>query len=152
MAWRLARESAHHGRPPRPVDHGRPPEFGLSDAVADPKFLLKRVLKPGEIPGDERYHWFLIGRMQMTTDMYFYAHHSWIFDLPLRRLAYNAALPDQKTYDAYVSLKLEGPAYVPGSDRENAFSIDRLILVEVEPQAAERGSRRPDRIGSGAAQ
>ena len=134
LAWRLAGQAAHHGQSPRPVDHSRPPEFGLSDAVSDPKFLLKRVLKPDEIPRDEQYHWYLIGRMQMTTDMYFYGHHTWIFDLPLRPLAYNAALPDQKRYDAHVSLKLEGPAYVPGSNKENAFSIDRIILVEVPPE------------------
>jgi hypothetical protein len=30
-------------------------------------------------------------------------------------------------------MKLEGPAYVPGSTRTNALSIDRLILVEGTP-------------------
>jgi len=35
------------------------------------------------------------------------------------------------TYEVYASIKIEGPAYVPGSTKPNAFSIDRLILVEV---------------------
>jgi hypothetical protein len=87
------------------------------------------VLAPGEIPADEQYHWHYVGRMQATPTMYFYAHHSWVFDQRLLA-AYNAALPEQKHYDAYISLKLEGPAYVPGSKRPDAFSIDRLILVE----------------------
>jgi hypothetical protein len=46
-------------------------------------------------------------------------------------MTYNSALPKQKMYDVYVSIKLEGPAYVPGSAKESSFSIDRIILVEV---------------------
>ena len=118
----------------RAAQHERSPEFGLSDTQQMPKFLVRRQLSPTEIPGDERYVWHAIGRMQATPSMYFYAHHSWVFDQRLFH-AYNAALPDQKYYDAYVSLKLEGPAYVPGSTRTNAFSIDRILLVETDPTA-----------------
>ena len=32
------------------------------------------------IPADEQYHWHYVGRMQATPTMYFYAHHSWVFD------------------------------------------------------------------------
>ena len=137
QAWRI---EDHVWTADRPAHHERPPEFGLSDTEQTPKFLVRRVLAPGEIPADEQYHWHYVGRMQATPTMYFYAHHSWVFDQRLFA-AYNAALPEQKHYDAYISLKLEGPAYVPGSKRENAFSIDRLILVETSPR-----ERLPDRI------
>lgn len=135
-AWRLEAEFSRSSSPDNlmPVVHNQPPEFGLSDAHATPRFRTTRILEPAEIPQDENYHWHHVGRAQMTRTLYFYAHHSWIFDFNLGRRVYNAALPDQKDYDVYVSLKLEGPAYVPGSERANAFSIDRLILVEVDPE------------------
>ncbi len=131
-AWRI---TSHVWTQDRPEDHSKPPVFGLSDTVQNPKFLLSRKLTPDEIPNDEKYHWYKIGRMQATPTMYFFAHHSWVFDQRLLE-AYNSALPDQNFYEVYVSLKLEGPAYVPGSTRENAFSIDRIILVKVDPPQA----------------
>jgi hypothetical protein len=129
QAWRI---EDHVWTDSRPAKHERPPEFGLSDTVQTPQFLVRRRLTRSEMPADEKYHWQYVGRMQATPTMYFYAHHSWVFDQRLFA-AYNAALPEQKHYDVYVSLKLEGPAYVPGSNKKNAFSIDRLILVETAP-------------------
>ena len=126
--WRIDESTPNRGS-----DHTHPPSFGLSDCVSQPKFRVSKELAQEEIPTDEGYHWHLAGRMQATPTMYFYAHHSWIFDHPLR-MAYNAALPDQNVYDVYFSMKLEGPAYVPGSERKNAFSIDRIILVEVKDE------------------
>ena len=99
---------------------------------------MKRALKPEDIPTDERYHWHYVGRARGSATLWFWAHHSWVFDHRLH-MTHNPALPDPLHYDVYVSLKLEGPAYVPGSERGNAFSIDRLILVEVredEPEGA----------------
>ncbi len=92
--------------------------------------MVKRVLKPDEIPTDERYRWYYVGRALGSSTLYFYSHHSWVFDHRLQ-MTFNPALPDPRYYDIHVSLKLEGPAYMPGSERENAFSIDRLVLVEV---------------------
>jgi len=69
------------------------------------------------------------GRMKATPTQYFWAHHSWRLSQRLG-MAYNSALPEQPTYDVYASIKVEGPGYVPGSTRMNAFSVDRIILVE----------------------
>jgi hypothetical protein len=68
--------------------------------------------------------------MKGSASMYLWAHASWRLNQRLH-MAYNSALPNQKMYDVYVSIKLEGPAYVPGSAKENSFSIDRIVLVEV---------------------
>jgi hypothetical protein len=111
--------------------HDAPPEFGLSDVVQEPDFLVREVLARESIPRDERFHLYLAGRMKATPDMHFWAHHSWRLCQRLA-IAYDASLPQQRTYDVYVSLKLEGPAYVPGSAKANAFSIDRLILVQAD--------------------
>jgi hypothetical protein len=128
-AWRLDATlagSAGH--------HALPPQFGLYDNQS--KLRLKQVLAADRVPHDEQYHLHLVGRIQATTSMYFWAHASWRLSQRLH-MAYDASLPEQKTYDVYASVKLEGPAYVPGSTRANAFSIDRLILVEVAPQKAD---------------
>ena len=106
------------------------PEFGLSDATQQPKFLTRKKMDREEIPKDEQYHFYLAGRMKAAPGMSFYAHHSWGLAQQLT-IAYNESVPQQHTYDAYVHLKLEGPAYVPGSVKPNAFSIDRLILVDI---------------------
>jgi len=134
-AWRIDASMAGDTGAGRVGDHQRPPQFGLSDCVSEPKFLVRKRLEDHEIPKDEAYHWHFVGRMQATPTMYFWAHHSWVFDQRLIS-AYNAALPDQDLHDVYVSLKLEGPAYVPGSNSENSFSIDRIILVKVDQDEA----------------
>lgn len=130
-AWRLGPSLKGETGEDKSVNHAKPPKFGLSDCVSRPKFLVKRVLEKDEIPKDEKYHWHYVGRMRATPTMYFFAHHSWVFDQRLLS-AYNAALPDQNTYDVYASLKLQGPDYVPGSKKENSFSIDRIILEEID--------------------
>ncbi len=130
--WRLGSSLKGETREGMAGNHVKLPKFGLSDCVSKPKFLVKRVLEKDGIPKDEKYHWHYVGRMQATPSMYFFGHHSWAFDQRLYA-AYNAALPDQDFYDVYVSLKLEGPAYAPGSKKENAFSIDRIIMAKVDP-------------------
>jgi hypothetical protein len=64
--------------------------------------------------------------------MYFWAHHSWRLSQRLH-MGYDSSVPDQKTYDVHASIKFEGPAHVPGSTRRDAFSVDRIILVEIAP-------------------
>ena len=38
-------------------------------------------------------------------------------------------LPDAK-YNIYISVKLTGPDYVPGSKKENAMYVDRVIVTK----------------------
>jgi hypothetical protein len=122
-AWRL--DSSAPGEPGR---HDRPPALGLYDERT--KKAVEKVIPEDQRPRDEKYHFHFAGRMKGSATLYFWAHPSWRLGQPLTA-TYNAALPEQKTYDVHASVKLEGPAYVPGSSRENAFSVDRLILVEV---------------------
>ena len=41
--------------------------------------------------------------------------------------AYRATSPNA-SYDVYISIKVQGPSYVPGSTREDAFLVDRVIV------------------------
>jgi hypothetical protein len=142
QAWRL--DSSLAGPPGQ---HDKPPEFGLYDEHQQPKMLIKQVIARQDVPKDGKYHFYLVGRIKATSNMYFWAHHSWRLAQRLH-MAYDSSLPEQKTYDVYASMKFEGPGYVPGSAKTNSFatlrssaslrstcSIDRLILVEVEQTA-----------------
>ncbi|MBM3500114.1 MAG: hypothetical protein FJX74_15770 [Armatimonadetes bacterium] len=111
--------------------HDALPEFGLSDVVQEPDFLAREALTRERIPQDEQFHLYPVGRMKASPDMHFWAHQSWALAQRLSA-AYDASLPEQHTYDVYVSLRLEGPTYVPGSTQRSAFSIDRLILVQAD--------------------
>jgi hypothetical protein len=124
-AWRLyASLAGPAGR------HDQPQQFGLYGDRE--KVLIKQVLAPAGVPKDEKYHFHLVGRMKATATMYFWAHQSWRLSQRLQ-MVYDSSLPEQKTYDVYASIKLEGPGYVPGSAKMNSFSVDRIILVEVDP-------------------
>ena len=37
-------------------------------------------------------------------------------------------------YDHYISLKVTGPAYVPGSTKENGLWVDRIVLRNVRTE------------------
>ena len=122
-AWRLDATM-----PGPPGKHDQPPEFGLYDNQS--KQLVRKTLAGPEVPKDEKYHFYSAGRIKGSANLCFWAHHSWRLAEQLA-MTYNAALPEQATYEVYASIKFEGPAYVPGSTRTSALAIDRLILVEV---------------------
>jgi hypothetical protein len=119
------------GLGPAAGQHAALPELGLSDVVQEPDSLVREVTFRARTPQDERFHWYHVGRMQASADVHFWAHHSWRLCQHLA-VAYDASRPTQRTYDVHVSLKLQGPAYVAGSTKENAFAIDRVILVQVD--------------------
>lgn len=124
-AWRL--DASMEGTAGQ---HDKGPEFGLYDGQS--KELVKKVPARADISKDEKYHFYPAGQMKGSSNLHFWAHHSWRLAQCLN-MTYNSALPEQVTYEVHASMKFEGPAYVPGSTRTNAWSIDRLVLVEVTP-------------------
>lgn len=126
FAWALTSET-----PENTADHTPLPEFGISDVTT--KFLDRQELSRQEIPEDEGYHWYKAGTFKASPTTAFYAHHSWRLSQRLY-MAYNGSLPEQPTFTAYVSLKLQGPDYVSGSTKQTQFAIDRILLVK-EPKA-----------------
>lgn len=125
-AWRLTSKSKG-----KAGEHRQLPVFGLFDGKSGKeKKLVKQVIISEEMPKDENYHWYYVGRMKASKSVYLWAHHSW--RLAQRLPIYNSALPDQPDYDVYASIKLEGPAYAPDSKKPNSFSIDRVILFEAD--------------------
>lgn len=111
-------------------EHDKLPVFGLHYA---PERDIQRVmLTRDQIPMDEQYHWYFVGRttsgrLPRTSA---WVHHSWMISPTLRVAANELEQDPDMPKDVYVSLKFEGPAYVPGSDRIDALSLDRIILIE----------------------
>ena len=117
--------------------HKKPLAFGV---IGGPT----RTLKPEEVPQDGRYHVFKIGRIKVHKGTTVWAHAS-------RRMGVNvdwlvvpkAKAPADNDWDAYVSLKVKGPAYVKGSTDSNGLWMDRVLLVrspkDEKASAAELG-------------
>ena len=122
-AWKL--DSSASGAAGK---HDAPPEFGLYEGRT--KALVRTAIAREDVPRDEDYHLLLVGRTMATMETYFWAHASWRLSQRLVAM-YDSSLPEQKSWDVWASIKLEGPSYVPGSAKPDSFSIDRLILVQV---------------------
>lgn len=112
-----------------PKDHERPVNFGVYDGPKK-KFGPSRTLKGDEVPQDEKYHWYKVGRFAVTNGTLLWAHWTWLLSVDLDRV-YDATEQDHSR-DVWVSLKVTGPAYVKGSKQPNAISMDRVIVVKPE--------------------
>ncbi len=86
------------------------------------------TLKGADVPQDEKYHWYKVGRFAVTDGTLLWAHWTWLLSVPLDRV-YNPAEQDHER-DIWVSLKVTGPAYVKESQQPNAVSLDRVIVVK----------------------
>ena len=85
-------------------------------------------------PPDEDYHWYRLGPFPIKPGALLHVHRSWYLGVKLDRplvLGY----PEEEWY-VHFALKLQGPAYVEGSARDNAIAVGRVILLRAaNPQA-----------------
>ena len=112
-------------------DHTKYPMlFGIYDHTTETS-VLECVIPPENVPQDEAYHLYLIGRHVPNGwhQERLYGHRSW--DLRIAELYKNIWDPmdDAREYDIYISCKMTGPAYVKGSTKENAVYVDKLLAV-----------------------
>jgi hypothetical protein len=82
----------------------------------------------GTMPKDEMYHWYYAGNTCMYPNLILYIHWTWSLDVQLGKL-FNKQEPNQ-SYDIYVLLKLQGPAYVKGSASTNDIRVARFATVK----------------------
>lgn len=81
--------------------------------------------------GDEKYHWQRVGRVSLGPNSYFYAL-DWQAGINLNGffLLSDGADQDPNSYELWVSVKFQGPAYSPDSLKNNAVLFDRAMLVQ----------------------
>ena len=96
------------------------------------KKMVKRIMPA--VPEDEKYHYYSLGVRKVPVKGYIFAHSSGLLRVETQRCA-NLLEPDKK-YEVVVSVKAQGPAYVPGSNKEDAVCIDRVLLLE--PKAGKK--------------
>ena len=90
---------------------------------------ISLVLK--KVPQDEKYHWYKVpGRIVLDTKSNFWGH-GWAINARTNfwySLTYGD--PKDNTWEeCWFSAKFTGPAYVPGSKKENAIYVDMVVLT-----------------------
>ena len=92
----------------------------------------KLTLRLKDIHTDEKYHWYRFpGRLELDPITFFWGQ-GWAIQAQTTRLfAETDGTAEDNTWDeAWVSVKFTGPAYVPGSKKENAIYVDMGVLVK----------------------
>lgn len=102
--------------------------YDKTNKVAGPRLILNEE----NIPQDEKYHLYKIGRFRVAPGTYVWTNPSWCLGTYIDRAYRQADGADPAVNDwvIYVSLKLTGPRYVEGSTEKNAAWMDRVILVQ----------------------
>ena len=80
------------------------------------------------IPQDEAYHWYKLGPFGIAPGTLLHVHPTWYLQAQGLDRPLSLGLPEQDWY-VFFAFKLEGPAYVEGSTKDNALSVGRIILV-----------------------
>ncbi len=112
-------------------EHEKPMEFGVYNSYTK-KIELKKVISPDTVPNDEAYHLIYVGRVRRRGDQKQILWAHWTWKMRIDRFLdplWNQADPNRE-YDLYISCKQTGPAYVPGSKRENAVYVDKIVAVK----------------------
>ena len=102
--------------------------FGVYSSMAK-KHLKEVGLAKWKFPKDEKYHLYKIGTVDLDPSCMVWAA-DWLIQHRLDNLFVHGA---DNRYTIYISLKLQGPAYVKGSQKVNAVFCDRIIAVPVKP-------------------
>lgn len=112
--------------------HGRDIEFGIY-ARDTKKHLLKKVIAKIQIPQDEKYHFYYLGRTGIPENSCLWLHWTWWLQIPLAGV-YDPMNTDTR-YDIWLSLKAQGPSYVKGSRLPDDLRVDRAIFAKVMDRA-----------------
>ena len=100
-------------------------------------FYLSNIGSPGKVglelktvPQDEKYHWYRIpGTYDMNSLAYFWGH-SWGIQMNISQHYVVAdGVSNVNKWQGWVRAKFTGPAYVPGSKKENAIWVDIVVLT-----------------------
>ena len=128
---------------PRPERHGINKLIDKKHNFFSTQFVLGNHRAPGqvkvylkEVAQDEKYHWYRIpGTIELRAVSDFWGH-GWAIQAPANRFfLLTTGDPADNTWDqVWFSAKFTGPAYVPGSKKENAIFVDMTVLTRGEKE------------------
>ncbi len=118
--------------------HAKAFTAGIRDRV-NGRMLLSTVIPKDRIPQDEKYHFYPLGTVRLEPSALLWLHETWYLQQELGGF-FRKDDPEENRYRVFVSLKFTGPAYVKGSQKENAFWMDRILLVRTETPDSEKQS------------
>ncbi len=107
------------------VQHTANPLAGFYDTVNARTTTFPNALK--NIPADEKYHWYKIGTVKTSAKCYMFLHRTWRLQKQLDEL--HGFSPGNRA-EIFCRIKFTGPAYVPGSAKENAIWLSEVIALE----------------------
>ena len=83
-----------------------------------------------QVPQDEKYHWYkLNGKIDLREKSYFWGH-SWAIQFNTTSIyVLSDGIADNNVWECWFNAKFTGPAYVPGSKKENAIYVDMVVLT-----------------------
>ena len=108
--------------------HDRDLQGGIYSPMLKKGFLQKTFSR-NEMFKDEKYHWYCLGKTKLVSDSLIWLHWSWQMAFKCLSSVYSAVEPDAM-YTIWFSAKLQGQAYAPGSKKDSALIVDRVIVVK----------------------
>jgi hypothetical protein len=106
--------------------HSRPFTIGIYDVIRK-KTGPEITIKKEDIPRDGKYHWYKVGRYEISDKTYLWTGY-WMIQIYLTK-AYQSPM---RAMDIYASVKVVGPSYVKDSKEQDSLSVDRVVLAETE--------------------
>ncbi len=104
-----------------------PHEMAVHASDLQKKTLCRFALEAKDIPQDEKYHLYHLGRANITPRTLVWIHWTWLLQCNIS----SAYVPDgDNEWDVYVSIKLTGEPYVKGSKTETGLYCDRVIMAK----------------------
>jgi len=110
--------------------HRKPLIFGASvgKTIGDGQTI---TVQPEDIPQDGKYHLYHVGRIRVQEGTTVWALEGGRLGVNVDRLFVpEAEDPAVNEWDAYISLKLQGLAYVRGSKQPSGAWMDRVLLIK----------------------
>ena len=93
------------------------------------------VLRVMEIPTDEKYHWYRMPKIVTLGESSYFWGMYWYLDMNISS-AYQVddGNSNENDWACWFSAKFTGPAYVPGSKKPNAVSVDTVVMVKEDAE------------------
>ena len=93
----------------------------------DKKGFVTYSIEEKDIPQDEKYHLYHIGRSPVVPKTLVWLHWTWLIQAYIDSVYVEGG---DNEWDVYVSLKLTGEPYVKGSKTQPGVYVDRIILAK----------------------